>query len=188
MESTRPRKRNTFPNDTDPLLSSRNYAKREVTGGGRWKRTGASGFGVNGSRMRLIGNRTGGSGWMGRTCSAACCSVSAHQTISAGETRCLEGTAACAVSSASNAANTYWATARAILLDCTMAGGFPCESICITKGVLTVIAILLSVIAFNSGHPASFDTRTGEIWFYTGDRLDFKYRPTKLGGPLFKEK
>src|SRR5580704_16769673 len=55
---------------------------------------------------------------MAPTCSAVCCSVSAHHTISAGDTRCLEGTAVCADSRTSNAANKYWATERAIRLEC----------------------------------------------------------------------
>jgi hypothetical protein len=79
-----------------------------------------------------------------------------------------------------------------------------------TKGVLTVIALLLAVIAVDnmsarmrlklrgrlpgsqfSGAPDSFfDTRTGEIWSYDSGGVGpaFKLRLTKLGAPLVKEK
>jgi hypothetical protein len=79
-----------------------------------------------------------------------------------------------------------------------------------TKAVLTIIAIMLSVIASNqliSPRVASaqgsfagvqftgpggsfFDSRTGEIWVYALDdgRPFYKRRITKLGQPLAKEK
>jgi hypothetical protein len=81
-----------------------------------------------------------------------------------------------------------------------------------TKGVLTVIAVLLAVIAFRpyispetvahaqvgfssvqfSAGPDGlnfFDTKTGEIWGYSsaGPYKD-KYRLSKVGGPLVSEK
>ena len=79
-----------------------------------------------------------------------------------------------------------------------------------TKGVLTVIAVLLAVIAFRpyvspdavvqaQGSFAGvqftgtwisfFDAKTGEIWNYnTYGGLEHKYRLNKLGAPLVKEK
>jgi hypothetical protein len=78
-----------------------------------------------------------------------------------------------------------------------------------TKAVLTIIAIMLSVIASNqlvsplvasaqgsfagvqyTGFPNSFfDSRTGEIWeYYTAGEFQGKLRLTKLGQPLVKEK
>ena len=82
-----------------------------------------------------------------------------------------------------------------------------------TKGVLTVIAVLLAVIAFRPyvspeavvqaqwsfagvqfafdgcGDCYSwFDTRTGEIWSYQGTHSPSKSRLTKLGSPVVREK
>jgi hypothetical protein len=80
-----------------------------------------------------------------------------------------------------------------------------------TKAVLTVIAIFLAAIAckqyFGSDAAVSaqgpfagvqftgqyfvsfFDSRTGEIWNYNSfGQLDYKFRLTKLGQPLVKEK
>ena len=81
-----------------------------------------------------------------------------------------------------------------------------------TKGVLTVIAVLLGVIALRpyvspeavahaqttfagvefSAGPGGldfFDTRTGEIWGYSSaGPFSEKLRVTRLGQPLVKEK
>jgi hypothetical protein len=81
-----------------------------------------------------------------------------------------------------------------------------------TKAVLTVIALLLAVITFRPyftfhpgccdsctgvlcrspvhrlGEPPFFDTRTGELWTYSDGKVFFKYRLTKLGEPLVREK
>jgi len=77
-----------------------------------------------------------------------------------------------------------------------------------TKGVLTVIAVLLGVIALRpyvspdavayaqgsfsgvewNGSSSFFDTKTGELWFYDGEKLIGKLRLAKLGAPLVKEK
>jgi len=78
----------------------------------------ASGCGLMRETYGIVDCRSHLSTLIGLTCSAVCCSVSAHHTISAGDTRCREGRAVCAESSASNAANTYWATARAIRFEC----------------------------------------------------------------------
>ena len=79
-----------------------------------------------------------------------------------------------------------------------------------TKGVLTVIAVLLAVIAFRpyvspdavvqaqgpfagvqyssvEGFPTLFDSRTGEVWGYFNGRVDHT-RIAKLGAPWVKEK
>ena len=81
-----------------------------------------------------------------------------------------------------------------------------------TKSVLTVIAVLLAVIAFkqyvspdavahaqgsfaglqftagDGGSINFFDSRTGEIWKYFNHIPTAKYRLTKLGQPMVKEK
>ena len=80
-----------------------------------------------------------------------------------------------------------------------------------TKGVLTVIAILLAMVvlkqyvspetvvqaqgafagvqfAQSAGYPYFFDTRTGEIFGYSVPGVFQKYRLTKLGSPLVVEK
>lgn len=79
-----------------------------------------------------------------------------------------------------------------------------------TKGVLTVIAVLLGVIAvrpyvipdavahaqgsfagvqFNyAGGANFFDSRSGEVFAYSVLGLEHKWRLTKLGEPLVKEK
>jgi hypothetical protein len=80
-----------------------------------------------------------------------------------------------------------------------------------TKGVLTVIAVLLGVIELKqyvspdtvahaqgayaglqfgaAGHDQQFfDPRTGEIWYYSGSTLYNHLRLTKLGQPLVVEK
>jgi hypothetical protein len=82
-----------------------------------------------------------------------------------------------------------------------------------TKAVLTLIALLLAAIVFKQyvspdavalaqGQFAGvqfagpggldhdfFDPRTGELWEYNGDGTLFhKFRVTKLGQPLVKEK
>ena len=80
-----------------------------------------------------------------------------------------------------------------------------------TKGVLTVIAVLLGVIAIrpyvspnavahaqgsfagvqfsmSAGDPFFFDTRTGEIWEYLNPKVPYHTRLTKLGGPVVEVK
>lgn len=75
-----------------------------------------------------------------------------------------------------------------------------------TKAVLTIIAIMVTVIASNQivnprvasaqgsfagvlwNGQSFFDSRTGEIREYNGVQLAGKYRVTKLGQPLVKEK
>jgi hypothetical protein len=79
-----------------------------------------------------------------------------------------------------------------------------------TKGVLTVIAVLLGVIALRpyvspeavhaqgsfaglqfSGRTNDyqfFDSRTGDIWWYNIDSAPEHYRLTKLGTPLVRVK
>ena len=80
-----------------------------------------------------------------------------------------------------------------------------------TKAVLTVIAAALSVLAIrpwvtpdavvHAGAPAQeiqfaatpvgysfFDSRTGDLWEYSGTGLHGKFRLTKPGMPLVKEK
>jgi len=79
-----------------------------------------------------------------------------------------------------------------------------------TKGVLTVIALLLAVIADrpyvspnavalaqgpfagvlpveSAAGPRFFDTRTGEPWGYANGALESRNRLTKLGAPLIGE-
>lgn len=82
-----------------------------------------------------------------------------------------------------------------------------------TKGVLTVIAVLLAVIAFrqyvspdavvqaqgafagvpftNQNWPTFFDSRTGDVWMYHGygsKETPEHYRLTRLGAPLVEMK
>ena len=81
-----------------------------------------------------------------------------------------------------------------------------------TKGVLTVIAVLLAVIALRPyvspgavahaqgslagvqiwygdvASPKFFDARTGDVWGYSTGKLESKYRLTGVGAPLVKEK
>jgi hypothetical protein len=84
-----------------------------------------------------------------------------------------------------------------------------------TRAVLTAIALLLAVIAVrpyvspettafaqgtfagvqfvdivdaDSGSGTFFDTRSGEIWVYSGGGIRHKFRLTKLGQPIVKEK
>jgi hypothetical protein len=81
-----------------------------------------------------------------------------------------------------------------------------------TKGVLTVIAVLLGVIALRpyvspdavahaqgslSGvqvwygdvaSPKFFDPRTGDVWGYSTGKPESRYRLTGVGAPLVKEK
>jgi hypothetical protein len=85
-----------------------------------------------------------------------------------------------------------------------------------TKGVLTVIAVLLAVIALKqyvspdavaqaqgtfagvlpmgditnvvSFSGGFFDTRSGEIWVYIDGKLYHKFQLTKLGQPVVKDK
>ena len=80
-----------------------------------------------------------------------------------------------------------------------------------TKGVLTVIAFLLAMIAFkqyvspdsvvradgsfagvqystSNGYNYFFDTRTGQIWEYYNPNNPSHYRLTKLGAPLLEQK
>jgi hypothetical protein len=78
-----------------------------------------------------------------------------------------------------------------------------------TKGVLTVIAVLLGLIALRpyvspdavahaqgpfagvqfdapSGDPAFFDSRTGDYWLYRDDGKVIHGRVVKLGQPMSK--
>jgi hypothetical protein len=83
------------------------------------------------------------------------------------------------------------------------AGGFGMRIDWYTKGVLTVIAVLLGVIALRpyvspdavahaQGSFAGvllmsggfFDTRTGDLWAYDGGKLIGHDRLTKLGEPM----
>ena len=70
-----------------------------------------------------------------------------------------------------------------------------------TKVVLTAIAVLLGVIALRGyagpevvqaqgafsgvqyNNEVLFDTRTGDLWIYSGQKLDRHWRMTKLGQP-----
>ena len=81
-----------------------------------------------------------------------------------------------------------------------------------TKGVLTVIAVLLGVIALRPyvspdtvahaqgsltgvqvwygdvASPKFFDARTGQVWGYSSGKLEAKYQLTGVGATLVKEK
>jgi hypothetical protein len=91
------------------------------------------------------------------------------------------------------------------------AGGFPMRIDWYTKGVLTVIAVLLGVIALRpyvspdvvahaqgsfagvqyARTPQSdsfFDPRTGDVWHYLENNKPDHYRLTKPGAPLIEVK
>ena len=80
-----------------------------------------------------------------------------------------------------------------------------------TKGVLTVIAVLLGVIAIRAyvspevvqaqgslsgvqvwygdvASPKFFDPRTGEVWGYSGGKLEAKYRLSGVGAAYVRDK
>ena len=85
-------------------------------GGGRWKRTAASGSGLVRDWYAGVSRTARLCARMRRASRGACCSASLHQTISMAVTTRMDATAACVESNASSAANTYFAAARAIPL------------------------------------------------------------------------